>query len=206
MDKEFRLGFANETRRSFTTHTSGDMAYMQIEEPEKVPAANSGSSQSQKTQPDKVMPEDSGLIPKSTKLGPADGRIEFSNKGDIVVYQDAGSLLFREIQPIDPALAKKLGLDIVKKKLLSKAKQVGLGFIIYGSDNDDVLPGAEGWEAKLMPNMKNRDIMNDFNYTFKGGDLNGVEDPSGTELGFVVGPGGRAVVYLDGHAKWIPNP
>ena len=54
--------------------------------------------------------------------------------------------------------------------------------------------------------MKNRDLMNDFNYTFKGGDLANVEDPANTELGFVVGPGGRAVVYVDGHAKWVANP
>ena len=206
MDKSIRANLGDEYRRPFTTKSSGDMAYIQIEEPEMVPTANSGSSNSQKKQTEEPKPMESGLIPKSTKLGPDEGRIEFSNQSDIVVYQDAGSLLFRVIQPVDPATAKKLGLDMIKRKLLSKAKQVGTGFMIYGSDNDDVLPGAEGWENKLMPYMKNRDLMNDFNYTFKGGDLANVEDPANTELGFVVGPGGRAVVYVDGHAKWVANP
>ncbi len=206
LDKKFRQEREDEYRRPFTTQSSGDMAYIQLDVPVKVPTANTSRSPGQKTQAPDPKPEESGLIPKSAKLGPAEGRIEFSNQSDIVVYQDAGSLLFRVIQPLDPAAARKLSLDMVKKKLLSKAKQVGLGFLIYGSDNDEVLPGAEGWENKLMPYMKNRDLMNDFNYTFKGGDLANVEDPSGTELGFIVGPGGRAVVYLDGHAKWVPNP
>ncbi len=206
MDEEYRASLEDEYRRPFTTQSSGDMAYIQLDEAKKIPTASSGRSQSQKTQPEEPKPTESGLIPKAARLGPSEGRIEFSNQSDIVVYQDAGSLLFRVVQPVDPTTAKKLGLDIVKKKLLSKAKQVGTGFMIYGADNDDVLPGAEGWENKLMPYMKNRDLLNDFNYTFKGGDMNGVEDPAGTELGFVVGPGGRAVVYIDGHAKWIPNP
>jgi prepilin-type processing-associated H-X9-DG protein len=25
------------------------------------------------------------------------------------------------------------------------------------------------------------------------------------ELGFVPGPGGRAVVYADGHVEWVPD-
>ena len=206
MDKAYVQESQNRFKQRFETRSSGDMEYIQLMEPEKVPTASAGNSRSQKDQLADPKPPESGIIPKSTRLGPSEGRIEFSSQNEIVVYQDAGSLLFRVIQPIDPTAARKLGIDIIKKKLLSKVKQVGIGFIIYGSDNDNVLPGAEGWENKLNPYVKNRDLMYDFNYTFRGGDINLINDPAGTELGFAIGPGGRAVVYLDGHAKWIPNP
>lgn len=26
-----------------------------------------------------------------------------------------------------------------------------------------------------------------------------------TELGYVTGPGGRAVIYVDGHVKWVED-
>ena len=205
-EEAFTKGFQNPFNQRFATRSSGDMAYIQLAELERVTSATIGLSPVQNNQQADQKPSESGIIPKSTRLGPSEGQIEFSAQNDIVVYQDAGSLLFRVIQPIDPAAARQLGMDIVKKKLLSKVKQVGIGFIIYGSDNDDVLPGAEGWENKLMPYMKNRELMNDFNYTFRGGDMTQINDPAGTELGFAVGPGGRAVVYMDGHAKWMPNP
>ncbi len=187
----------------FVARPSGDMNYVSIyEEPDMPTTSTSDSSRLDKQ--DKKLASTS-VIPKSTRLGPA-GDAEFSQRYDFVIYEDAGALLLREIKPIDKLLAEKLATDEIKKKLLSKAKQVGTAFAIYASDYDDVLPGQEGWENKLMPYTKNRELLNDFNYSFRGGDMNLITDPANTELGFVLGPGGRAVVYIDGHAKWIPNP
>ena len=91
--------------------------------------------------------------------------------------------------------------------LLSNAKQVGLAFLLYASDMDDEFPanGAD-WQEQIMPYLKNRDIMSGFVYSFKGGNATNVESPASTELGYISGAGGRAVVYVDGHAKWIPDP
>ena len=145
-------------------------------------------------------------LPTEAKLAMANCRAEFSPDNTFVVYKDAGALLVRDIKPIDTLLAKKLLNDDMKAKAISNAKQVALGFLMYGADMDDILPGAEGWENKLDPYMKDRDLMKQFNYTFRGGDMTGIDSPATTELGFVVGPGGRAVAYVDGHVKWIPNP
>ncbi len=195
---------SNQKRPMFQASPSGEMDYVSIFEEKHVPSATiSGIGATAKPQKKE---ESKSLVPTSTRLGPVGGEVIFSLRNDFVVYQDAGALLIREIKPIDRLLAEKLSFDDLKKKLLNKAKQCGLGFIIYGSDNDDILPGAEGWENKLMPYMKDRNMMRDFNYSFRGGDVSKVVDPANTELGFVVGPGGRAVVYVDGHAKWVPNP
>jgi prepilin-type processing-associated H-X9-DG protein len=53
--------------------------------------------------------------------------------------------------------------------------------------------------------VKNSSILEGFVYTFKGGKLSDVDKPAETVLGYIEGPGGRAVAYLDGHVKWVPN-
>lgn len=145
------------------------------------------------------------LIPDTAKVGPRSGRYDVANNSEFVIYQDAGALLLREIKPVDALTAQKVLEDDLKKELLNRAKQMGTAFAIYAADNEDTLPGAEGWEAKIRPYIKNDEMMKGFNYTFRGGDMN-VDNPAKTEMGFLMGPGGRAVVYMDGSARWIPNP
>ncbi len=77
---------------------------------------------------------------------------------------------------------------------------------MFASDSDDVLPGQEGWEARVGPYCSDKDLLRRFNYTFKGGNMANIENPASTELGYILGPGGRAVAYCDGHVKWVPNP
>jgi prepilin-type processing-associated H-X9-DG protein len=71
-------------------------------------------------------------------------------------------------------------------------------------DNDDVVPSGLS-NDQLMPYLKNQDLLNGFNYTFEGGSLSGISNPTDTEMGYVIGPGGRAIVYADGHAQWKPD-
>ena len=194
------------SRPSFTREKSGDMDYILLFNQEQIIQSQAPNSTNVKPTPRPPQPAESTLIPKMTRLGPTGGIVTFSPKGDYVVYQDAGSLLVRDIQPIDPNAAQKLAMNELKKQLLHKVKEVGLGFIMYGGDNDDVFPGQEGWEDKLKPYLRNSDSIRDFNYLYRGGDVSKLDNPATTELGFMVGPGGRAVVYMDGHAKWIPNP
>ena len=145
-------------------------------------------------------------LPTKAKLGTAKSFAQFSPTGDSVAYLDAGALLIRDIKPIDSALARKLALNSAKEKAMKDAKQAALGLLMCASDMDDVFPGQEGWESKVNPYCLDPDLLKNFNYTFKGGNISGIESPATTEMGFTVGPGGRAVAYVDGHVKWIPNP
>lgn len=146
------------------------------------------------------------LISQRGKVGPSDGYIEFSYDDSAILYLDAGSLLMREILPVKPEVASKLASDEAKAKLIKRAKIIGTAMMIYAADNDDELPGQDGWENKLSIYLKDKTEMRDFTYSYKGGSTDKIENLSTTELGFILGPGGRAVVYLDGSAKWIPNP
>ncbi|MBS1702374.1 MAG: hypothetical protein JST12_11985 [Armatimonadetes bacterium] len=145
------------------------------------------------------------LLPRSVKLGPVEGEPKISAQSDFVVYFDGGALLMREIKPISLQDAEKQAFEDVKAALLDRAKGVGYGFRAYAADCDGDFPDQKNWENTVNPYFKNRGTYQDFNYAFKGGSTEGI-DQSTTELGFFMGPGGRAVVYLDGNTKWIPNP
>lgn len=145
------------------------------------------------------------LIPEQARLAAGDTRVELSQTQDFVIYKDAGALLLREIKPMDVKLAQTLTEEDLKKELLNRGKQIGTAFAIFAGDNDGMMPGLEGWEAKLKPYIKNNAVMRDFNYTFRGGNGN-VNNANTVEMGFIPGPGGRVVVYMDSSAKWIPNP
>jgi hypothetical protein len=91
--------------------------------------------------------------------------------------------------------------------LISNMKQVGLAAMMYAQDNKEQLPGAGAvLEDLLMPYAGNRSIFAGLVYTFSGGPLSSVAEPSKTMLGYVVGPGGRANVFVDGHVEWQPDP
>ena len=85
---------------------------------------------------------------------------------------------------------------------LSNAKQLGLAAIMFAQDNDEVLPSPDGIQEKLMPYLQNTALFSSFTYTYAGGAMSDIVSPSETILGYVAGPGGHAVLYADGHAKW----
>ena len=122
-----------------------------------------------------------------------------------IAYIDNGALLLREIRPFDHDLAEKMKIAALKTLAMSQAKQVGIALIIYASDMDEVLPNGENFVNRLMPYLKDRKMLDGFNYTFAGGPMDQIKDIANTELGFTMGPGGRAVVYADGHAKWVSD-
>jgi hypothetical protein len=83
---------------------------------------------------------------------------------------------------------------------LSNARQVGLALMMYAQDHDEALPVAGELRSGLAPYLKNGDFVEGFVFTYLGGKLNEVQSPRQTELGYVTAPGGRVVVYADGHA------
>lgn len=93
-----------------------------------------------------------------------------------------------------------------KEEAMQAAKEVATALMMYSSDYDDTMPSLQGWQEAVYPYSKNRDLLNQFVYTYNGPlEIAAVKEPDKTELGFVSAPGGRAVSYLDGHVKWVPD-
>ncbi len=145
-------------------------------------------------------PEEGGIV--ST-----DGvRPLLSPTKEAVAYLNQGSAMVRLLAPIPREAYDKALMEAAKREAVNKAKQIGTGILIYASDMDDVLPGQDvDLRRTLGPYLKNDRLLDGFTYTFRGGSVESVERPAETELGYVSGPGGRAVVYADGHARWVPD-
>lgn len=92
-----------------------------------------------------------------------------------------------------------------REAIQQRAKQAGLGLMMYSMDADDVLPDATDLENKILPYLKDRGILAGFVYTHAGGPTSQITDPANTELGYIPGPGGRAVVMADGSVRWVPG-
>lgn len=130
---------------------------------------------------------------------------EVSPGGHSVVFVTQGAGMVRPIAGVPLDLFAKARDAALRTEALSRAKQVGIAFLMYAADNDDALPGKQGWENRIEPYLKNRSLFENFTFTYEGGSLDQLAKPAETELGYVAGPGGRAVVYADGHAKWVPD-
>lgn len=132
---------------------------------------------------------------------------DLSLKLNALAYISQGVAQVRELA----SAPKKTYLDLLARTqrgaLVSQAKQVALAAIQYAADNDDRYPGkGENIHDLLMPYLRNESMMAGFTYTFAGGLESAIAEPARTELGYMRGDGGRAVAYLDGHVRWVPDP
>lgn len=124
-----------------------------------------------------------------------------------IAFQTQGSLMVRPMLKTTLAAYLKAKTDALKAALISQAKQIALAAVMYATDYDDnFLAAGPDWKSKLDPYVKNMTLMDGFVYTFPGGNASQIQSPADTQLGYIEGPGGRAVAYVDGHVKWIPNP
>lgn len=123
-----------------------------------------------------------------------------------VAYSARGGLYVRNMQGVERDFILKQREAIERTKALSRVKQIGTALQIYAADYDGGVPPAGSVRDALEPYLKNSGMFDGFVYTFKGNNLNNVDNPSQAEVGYIPVPGGRAVVFADGHAKILPNP
>jgi hypothetical protein len=121
---------------------------------------------------------------------------------DGALYNSRAAFWFTPILKMDRTTYVTVRHAAERAVAVSNAKQLGLAARMYAADYDEVLPGPDGIQDKLSPYLGSDSLFEGFTYTFGGSALADIESPSQTVLGFVIGPGGRAVVYADGHARW----
>ena len=127
--------------------------------------------------------------------------------GNGVYYETKGVAMVRPLMSMPKDLALNALEAAERTKAMSDSKQAALALIMYASDYDDTFPSNAGdWASAIDPYLKNRELLDGFTYTYSGGPMSEIEKPAETEIGYKIGPGGRAVAYADGHVKWIPNP
>lgn len=126
-----------------------------------------------------------------------------SPNGDAILYaDDKGAWVVRPLRL--PKAAFFMAREAAARaSVLSNGKQLGLGLAMYAADHDETFPSAnDSIVAALQPYLMNDSFFHDFTYTFAGGKLSDIAAPSEQVLGHVLGPGGRALIYADGHVTW----
>lgn len=132
-----------------------------------------------------------------------------------IVYAANGALYVAPIERLDGEAYLAWERDQKRQQALSHAKQLGLGMLMFALDNNETFPEPNsGTKDKIMPYLKNEAIFtnpmtgkNDFVWAYsKSTRLEDIQFPAESPMGYFNGPGGRVVVYMDGHAKWVTDP
>jgi hypothetical protein len=104
---------------------------------------------------------------------------------------------------------------VQRTSTMSNAKQVGLAIIMYAQDYSETLPPSGGaTSGQIGPYVRNTDSFqnpatgeNGFVYSYGGpANLAQIAFVAETRLGYVSGPGGRAIIWADGHVTWEDTP
>ncbi len=127
-----------------------------------------------------------------------------------VLYLSQGAAWVRPLTrlPREPALAQIRAAQ--REATVSRAKQIGLAFAMYAQDYDEVFPPAGAAVLdRVRPYVKDGDVFISpgesspgFVYLLSGLPLGSFPNPATQELGYLPGPGGRAVIFVDGHVEW----
>lgn len=155
-------------------------------------------------------PEESrpvGLKPRTRISRDAD--LAFINEGGTrLIFRALGAAFYSDIVEIDKEAVTQAMMAAARTKALSMAKQAGTANFIYASDYDDRLPFTGGQvENSLAPYMADPSFLKYMVWTnIYGQKLADIKDPSSFELGYLPGPGGRAVVFADGSVRWRAAP
>lgn len=147
--------------------------------------------------------KDSPMPSVAVTLEGRDGSI--SPTGDSVLYISQECAFIRHLLKVPRQMMLDSILAAQKAVAVSNSKQAALAVLMYASDHNDRYPDAEQFRDGAMPYLKNADILNSFVYTYAGGPITDIASPADTEIGYVPGPGGRAVAYADGHVRWIKD-
>ncbi|MBC8135455.1 MAG: hypothetical protein H8F28_06150, partial [Fibrella sp.] len=103
---------------------------------------------------------------------------------------------------------------VQRQVTMSNAKQVGLAILIYSQDYDENYPQpGKGVAKAVRPYIKSEAVFKNpatgepgFVYTHSGSTaLAEMAEPANTQLGYISGPGGRAIIWADGHVTWLDD-
>jgi len=119
-------------------------------------------------------------------------------------YSISNVVVVRDLVPAPLEVLKNAKKAAQKAALLSNVKQIGTALLMWAADSDSIVPGGTLPDT-ISAYLMNNQILDGFVYTFSGGNIDTLDNPVGTELGYIEGEDGRAVVYADGHAKWVSD-
>lgn len=148
-----------------------------------------------------------GARTERTLIAPDTDWAKLSPAGDAVLYLQDGALLVRRLVSLPKTALTQAREAALRSTVMSDCRQIGLALIIHANRHDEQLPAqGEPIDAIIIEAVKSETIALGFIYTFPGGKLTDIQEPSKTILGYKLGPGGRANLFADGHVAWEAEP
>ena len=130
---------------------------------------------------------------------------QLSPSGRFLVYAQPNALVVRRITTLDRQYLEDARLDALLNVKLSNAKLLARGMLKFAADHEGELPYSATFQTDILPYVKRNELFEGFVYTYSGGALNELEDPTYTVLGYILVSGGRVVAYADGRVKFIKD-
>lgn len=130
-----------------------------------------------------------------------------------ILYRSHGALYSIPLVRLSATQFAEANHTALMRETMSNAKQIGLAMMMFAMDNGEKYPAGGDVAQTVGAYLRNSDVFNNpatgergFTYSLHGEALSGIEAPSTTPMGYLNGPGGKAVVFADGHVKWINDP
>ena len=129
-----------------------------------------------------------------------------------VLYTSAGALY-----AVPLTRKSRVAFDVpyrayLRQLTISNAKRIGLAMLQYSIDSDAHFPPVGDLIKGIGPYLQDERVLNNaetgqlgFLYLLNGDTLSGIANPAAKAVGYLAGPGGRAVIYVDGHVIWQPD-
>jgi len=127
---------------------------------------------------------------------------QFMARGQIALFQSQGAVWATPLMPIDLAAYAKLKAQADRILTMNRARQAALALLLFAQDNDETLPNGEGLVDNLLPYTLDPSVLDGFNYTYPGGPLSDIANPSQQVVGAMSGANGQAILFADGHVEW----
>jgi hypothetical protein len=133
--------------------------------------------------------------------------------GDAILYVAHGAAFYRSLIRLTGDDLRRMREAAKIARYCSQGKQIGLAFLMYTQDYDELFPPNFGNEmvAEIISiYLRDKEVFSidgtfAFRYLLDGQSLADIELPVNTEIGYLETPEGRVVIYVDGHVKWKPN-
>lgn len=129
---------------------------------------------------------------------------QLSQDGRNLAYISDGALLVRRISEIERAAYFEALEQTVRLEAIEEARQLGLAIAFLGAENDNLLPPPTTFREEVRGYLEDDRVLERFVYTFPGGRVSELREPSQMEIGFIPLKAGRVVLYADNSVKWVP--
>lgn len=127
---------------------------------------------------------------------------EVSPTSNGVFFTSYSLNMVRPVVEISKAAFDEMLAKAERNKIMAEVSQIGRALLMFSADNDGAFPTEEQLANRAIDAyLQSPSILSGFVYSGVSGNLGASE----TQMGYKLCPGGRAVLFQDGHVTFVPN-